>query len=220
MLGLTELGFSKNVIFETIVSTYDLEGEPNAAPMGVTMENSQCLRIRPFISTATYKNLKAKKCAVVNLTTDPELFYVTAFKEVAPNGKLPKALFSRAKSVDAPKLIMTDASVEVSVSGIDCSESDRAALSCDVKLVKAAKMMPKAYCRASFATIEAIVHATRVKVFLERREEQEQVFRFLERIRICHEVVSHVAPDSRYAQIMSDLTQRIKAWRKKSESLR
>ena len=35
MAKLTDLGFSKGIIFETIVSTYNLDGSPNAAPMGV-----------------------------------------------------------------------------------------------------------------------------------------------------------------------------------------
>ena len=35
MAKLTDLGFSKGMIFETIVSTYNPDGTPNAAPMGV-----------------------------------------------------------------------------------------------------------------------------------------------------------------------------------------
>ncbi len=115
MVDLNDLGFSKGIISETIVSTFNANGEPNAAPMGVTMENHEQLVIRPFISTSTYKNLQTRKCAVVNLTADPELFYITAFKEVVPDGKLPPALFGKARFVDAPKLLTADAQIEVSV---------------------------------------------------------------------------------------------------------
>ena len=37
MVKLTDLGFSKDAIFETIVSTYNPDGLVDAAPMGVTL---------------------------------------------------------------------------------------------------------------------------------------------------------------------------------------
>ena len=91
-----------------------------------------------------------------------------------------------------------------------------------VKLVKAPTVLPKVYCRASFATIEAIIHATRVKAYITQgnRQKQEQALKFLETIRECRDVVNHVAPNSRYSKIIADLTQHINSWRVKSESLR
>ena len=40
MTNLDDLGFLKGSIGETIVSTYDVDGQPNAAPMGVVIELS------------------------------------------------------------------------------------------------------------------------------------------------------------------------------------
>jgi len=223
-MGLTEkladLGFSKGIITETIVSTYNAEGQPNAAPMGVTMENSQRIAIKPYTSTLTYKNLQLKRCAVINVTANPELYYRTAFKEANPKGRIPQEWFEKAETVDAPKLRMADAHIEVSVADISAFDAERATALCQIKLIKAPKVLPKAYCRASSATIEAVIHATRVKVLVNDKNEQKHVHRLLEMIKNCNDVVNRVAPNSRYSEIMADLTNKIDSWRAKSESLR
>ena len=112
---LTDLGFLKGIIAETIVSTYNMDGKPNAAPMGVTMEDEQHLIIDLFNSSTTYSNIKANRCAVVNLTGDIEVFYRTVFKEANPDGKLPIEWFEKAAVVNAPKLRLADATIDVSV---------------------------------------------------------------------------------------------------------
>ena len=222
MTGITDLGFSEGVIVETIVTTYNVDGQANAAPMGVTMENPQRVVLRIYTSSLTYKNLQSKRCGVVNVTCDAELFYRTAFKEVNPNGKLPQDLFETAETVDAPRLRAADAHIEVAVADIRQFDVERAEVICDVKLIQAASVFPKAYCRALFATVEAIVHATRVKAFInyEDRQKREQALKLLETIKDCRDVVNRVAPNSRYSEIMADLNQRIDSWRAKGESLR
>jgi hypothetical protein len=215
MTTLTDLGFSKGAIVETGVSTYNADGQPNAAPMGITMENAQRLTFRIYTSSLTYKNLETKRCAVVNVTSDAEVFYRTAFKEANPNGKLPLEWFEKAESVDAPRLHAADAHVEVAVADITPLDAERAEVSCDVKLIQASATLPKAYCRALSATIEAVIQATRVKVFIGHadRQKQEQALKLLETIRQCHDVVNRVASHSRYSEIMADLTQRVNSWR-------
>jgi hypothetical protein len=221
MINLCNLGFLKDTIGETIVSTYSTDGQPNAAPMGTVMKSNEQVIIRPFKLSSTYKNIQTKKCAVVNVTSNPELFYLTAFKEANPNGKLSSDLFEKAETVDAPRLRAADATVEVSVAETGSFSAERAEFLCNVQLVKAPKQLPKVYCRAQFATIEAVIHATRIKPFLMGdKQEQERAFRLLELVEICQDVVERTAPNSRYSEIMADLTRRIDLWRKESESLR
>jgi hypothetical protein len=219
--GITDLGFSKGIIVETIVTTYNMDGRANAAPMGAIMENSQCVVLRIYTSSMTYKNLDSKKCGVVNVTCDAELFYRTAFKEVNPNGKLPKGLFEKAEIIDAPRLRAAEAHIEVVVVNIKQFDDERADVVCDVRYVQASNIFPKAYCRALFATVEAIVHATRVKVFITHsdRQKREQALKLLKIIKECNDTVNRVAPNSRYSEIMTDLNQRIYSWRAKAESL-
>ncbi len=217
---LADLGFSKGIITETIVSTDDAEGQSNAAPMGVTIKNAQHIAIRPYTSTLTYKNLQLKRCAVINVTANPELYYRTAFKEANPEGIIPQEWFEKAETVDAPKLRMADAHIEVSVADITAFDAERATALCQVRQIQAPKALPKVYCRASSAIIEAVIHATRVQVLVNDRNEQKHVRRLLEMIKNCSDVVNRVAPNSRYSEIMTDLTKRIDLWRAKSESLR
>ena len=214
MSKLPDLGFSKGTIVETIVSTYSRDGQPNAAPMGIIMENEQRVAIRLYNSSLTYRNLLWKKCAVLNITSDVEMSYRTAFKDANPTGKIPLDWFEKAESVDAPRLRSAEATVEIALAKINPIDEIRTEAVCDVKLVKAAKTFPKAYCRALFATVEAIIHATRVKAYLSGDEKQrEQALRLLEVIEGYRDLVNRVAPKSRYAEIMADLMERVNSWR-------
>ena len=215
MTEIAELGFSEGVIVETIVTTYNVGGQANAAPMGATTASPERLAFKIYTSSMTYKNLQAKRCGVVNVTSDPELFYRTAFKEANPDSVVPEEWFEKAESVDAPRLRAADAYIEVAVADTEVLDAERVEVLCDVKLVQAAKVFPRAYCRALFATVEAIVHATRVEAFIahEDRQKREQSLKLLETIKGCHDVVNRVAPNSRYSEIMADLNRRIDSWR-------
>lgn len=219
---LADLGFLKEAIVETIVSTYNRDGKPNAAPMGVILDSPNRLVLKIYTSSLTYKNLQSKRCAVVNVTSDSEIFYRTAFKEANPNGRMPHEWFEKAETIDAPKLLAADAHIEVTVVDVKPLDAEKAEVICEVKLVQASTVLPQAYCRASFATIEAVIHATRVKHFLMYgdREKQEQALKLMERIRECHNVVKRVAPRSRCSDVMADLNKRVDSWRRKGESLR
>ena len=61
------------MIVETIVTTIDLEGAVNCAPMGVEWA-ADTIVLKPFIETATYRNVTATRTAVVNLTDDVRVF--------------------------------------------------------------------------------------------------------------------------------------------------
>jgi hypothetical protein len=78
---LDRLGFLRGCVVETIVTTSDEAGEPNAAPMGAYTETWRPLTLRPYTDTLTFRNLKVSRSAVVNLTLNPEVFYRAAFKE-------------------------------------------------------------------------------------------------------------------------------------------
>ena len=218
MTKLADLGFQKGVIVETVVSTYNADGTLNAAPMGVTMENAQQVTIRLFTTSSTYKNLKTKKCAVINVTCDIDVFYRTAFKETNLKSTVPPEWFEKAETVESPRLRRADAFIEVSVADIKPLVDEKAEAFCDVKLVKASTgNLPKAYCRAFSATLEAIIHATRVKKFLSgSKEQQKQAMKLLETIGNCRDIVNRVAPNSCYSEIMTDLDKMIISWESKT----
>jgi hypothetical protein len=217
---LTDLGFLKGVIAECIVSTYNIDGKPNAAPMGIIMEDEQRLIVNLFNSSTTYSNIKAKRCAIVNLTSNVEVFYKTAFKEANPDGKLPREWFKQAKAVNAPKLRFANATIDVSVTDMTPINTEKTRVLCKVELVQATRKFPQVHCRAMDATLEAIIHATRVKAFLNGEGEQKKVSKLLKLIDNCNDVVNRVAPNSSYSIVMADLIERIDSWRNKTEGLR
>jgi hypothetical protein len=222
MTELTDLGFSRDVIAETIISTYDNQRQANAAPMGVTIKNAKQIVLRIYTSSLTYKNLQVRRCAVVNVVTDPDLFYRAAFKHDETKSGLPREWFEKTEFVDAPRLLKAKAHIEVVVDAVRPLRDGRAEITCEVKIIRASKILPKVYCRALFATIEAIIHATRVEVFMKHGDIQkkEQVLTLIGLIGECNNVVNRVAPNSRYSEIMEDLIGRINSWRVEGESLR
>lgn len=219
MESLSDLGFTRNMIMETVVSTFGERNESNAAPMGAVTKDMQHLIIRPYVTSQTYRNLKAKKCAVVNLTSDPEVYYHTALKESKPPGKITSDWFVRAEVVDAPKLTIADAFIEVSVVDMKSLDTRRGEVLCNIQLIRMKNVTPRAYCRGTFACIEAIIHATRVEFYLNQGkvEEAQRLIGLIEHYRA---LVNRVAPHSSYSRLMSDLAHRVDSWRTEFESPR
>ncbi len=217
MIKLTDLGFQQNIIGETIVTTFDSNRNPNAAPMGIVIKGNEQLLIRPYLTSSTFQNLRKKGYAVVNLTSDPKIFYQTAFKN--KNSDITKfgVLFEEAETIDAPRLKIADAVIEVAVAKHDLLNLERAEILCNVKYVKASNILPVVYCRAKFATIEAIIHLTRIEAFINGNDQQKrEAYHLLELVNICENIVHRTAPNSVYSEIMNDLIKRINLWRNKS----
>lgn len=61
------------MIIETIVTSSGPSGSINFAPMGVEWQDD-ALVLKPFLETATFRNVSADRAAVVNLTDDVMLF--------------------------------------------------------------------------------------------------------------------------------------------------
>jgi uncharacterized protein len=61
------------MIVETIVTTVAEDGAVNCAPMGVEWAD-EAIVLKPFLDTATYRNVMATGSAVVNITDDVRLF--------------------------------------------------------------------------------------------------------------------------------------------------
>jgi hypothetical protein len=61
------------MIIESIVTTLDADGRVNCAPMGVEW-GEEVIVLKPFLETATYRNVLATGAAVVNLVDDARVF--------------------------------------------------------------------------------------------------------------------------------------------------
>ncbi len=141
------------MITETIVSTLNEQGEPNFAPMGVTIGDGEIL-IRPYKESATYRNLLATGAAVVNLTDNARLFAESAIS----NPQFPAFPADRIRG-----LVLKEACsyYECSVIQADTA-SERASFRCQVVKKEALREFV-GFNRARNAIIEATILATRVR---------------------------------------------------------
>ncbi|NQT09010.1 DUF447 family protein, partial [Candidatus Bathyarchaeota archaeon] len=204
-LLLDGLGFEEGQIFETIVTTMDHDGSVNAAPMGVVRTGRETLEIRPFKSSSTYRNLSSRPEACVNVTDDPVIFLVTAFKGTAFRG-------FEEPSLDGIRLREADAHVFISVRDIDDSE-DRARFTCNVDSVEVGETGPRPFSRGRAQAIEAVIHATRLE-FLYREGRVEEAEELVRRFSVCKDVVGKVStPDSTEGRVIRELERLIEGWR-------
>ena len=209
--NLEKIGFLKNTIVESIVSTFDNSRKPHAAPMGAHRYDERHILLKPFKTSQTYSNLSKWKSGVVNITSDPIMFYLSTFKNANPLGSILEEWFEKAESVDAPKLSIADAYLEFNANEIN-SDYDEATFLCEImKLDVSKQSVPHAFCRATPAIIESLIHATRVEVYLKSGETEKAE----ERIRLINhyaEVIEKVAPN-KYSLIIHDIQRRIDEWR-------
>jgi len=201
---LRRLGFQPGRIVETVVASYTGEGEPHAAPMGVHLEGWDRLVVRPYVRSQTYRNLEARGQCTVNLTRRPEIFLLTAFKGEPEVGKLTKSFFLKASRVEAPRLKEAEGWLEVEFSSREAI-GGRGVFKGRIILVKAFHKPPQAYCRAEFAAIESIIHATRVLEFSRagRRAEADRLARLIASYKA---LVGRVAPGSEAEKTMGKLS--------------
>jgi hypothetical protein len=144
------------VIIETIVTTQDLQGQVNVAPMGVEWEPSaddSRIVLKPFLETATYRNLVATRTAVVNLIDDIRVFARAAISN-------PEYATVPATSIAGVVLADCCAWRELEVSSID-STPPRSRI--DTAVVhRGTNRDFIGFNRASHAVLEAAIYATRV----------------------------------------------------------
>ena len=72
------------MIFETIITSVDLAGEPHIAPFGVRYEGDLVV-IAPYKPSTTLDNILATKCAVMNLADDVRVFAAALTNRKAGN---------------------------------------------------------------------------------------------------------------------------------------
>ena len=74
------------MILETIVTTVAADGVVNCAPMGVEW-GDETIVLKPFLETATYRNVVATRAAVIHLVDDIRVFARAAISNpVYPTG--------------------------------------------------------------------------------------------------------------------------------------
>lgn len=207
-MSLFDLGFDKGSIYEIIVTTFDSKKRPHAAPMGVTISGATNLILRPFIETETLENLRARRCGVVNVTSNPWTFYKTTLKREPWVGPLPKSWFEPAKKVMAPRLVSSSSYADFIVSSIS-GNGLRQIVRCKVVHTEFTKTKAAPYCRGTFAAIESIIHMTRVRTFLGQHKSRDAK-RLIDLVKYYSELVDRVSPKSEETKIIHSLLKHLR----------
>jgi len=74
MLGLYSLGMEKGLLYETILTTRNPDGTPNAAPIGVICKNNEEVVFYLHKGSKTFDNVHREKSFHVNILNDPLVF--------------------------------------------------------------------------------------------------------------------------------------------------
>jgi len=140
------------MIVESIVTTRGRDGGVNCAPMGVEW-NEDTIVLKPFLDTATYRNVVAAGAAVVNLTDDVRVFAQAAISN-------PVYETEPAVVVEGVVLVGCCSWREVEVRAIDATPP-RARI--DTAVVhRGVRREFVGFNRAAHAVLEAAIYATRV----------------------------------------------------------
>ncbi|HEY0777619.1 MAG TPA: DUF447 domain-containing protein [Gemmatirosa sp.] len=180
------------MIVETIVTTLSRDGVVNVAPMGVEW-GDDALVLKPFLDTATFRNVRDTGVAVVNLTDDAALFARAAIGN--PDAPVVPA-------VAVLGVVLADACTwrEVRVHALD-ETPPRARITAAI-VHRGARREFVGFNRARHAVLEAAIHATRVH-FL------SQVFVDAEFARL--QVIVDKTAGPREAEAMALLTDHVRA---------
>ena len=157
------------MIIETIVTTRGRDGAVNCAPMGVEW-NEDTIVLKPFLDTATYRNVVATGAAVVNLTDDVRVFAHAAISNPAYETE-------PAVVVDGVVLAGCCSWREVEVRAMDATPP-RARIDTTV-VHRGVRREFVGFNRAAHAVLEAAIYATRVhllpRIFIDSELERLQV---------------------------------------------
>jgi len=161
------------VIIETIVTSMTSDGIVNCAPMGVEWDpdtEADAIVLKPFLETATYRNVSATRAAVVNLIDDVRVFARAAISN-------PAYATVPAQAVRGVVLVDACSWRELEVTTID-STPPRSRIETRV-VHRGSRREFIGFNRARHAVLEAAIYATRVHLlerdFLLREVDRLQV---------------------------------------------
>ncbi len=190
-----------NTIYEVVITTASGKNETNIAPMGIIFSDEEHFLLRPFMNTTTYRNLREHGEGVVNITRNPRHFVLAALPELRE-----RLILDNSRKVKAMRLKDAEAYLEFKVEGMDEHE-ERAEVFCRIIDAYRGDDVIQPYTRAAYALIEAVISATRVKVFLGR---EQRLIELLDEIERCRKTVIRVSPSGRFRHLLDTLLREVR----------
>ena len=151
------------MILETIVTTVDAAGLVNIAPMGVEW-GTDVIVLKPFLETATFRNVSAVGTAVVNLVDDVRVFARAAISN-------PEYPTTPATAVRGVRLADCCSWRELRVRRVD-STPPRSRIETEI-VHRGVQREFIGFNRACHAVLEATIYATRLHLLARDFIEQE-----------------------------------------------
>lgn len=166
MLDLYSLGMEKGLLYETIVTTLNPDGTPNAAPIGVVCKKEDEIVLYLFDGSKTFDNVKREKTFYVNILKDPILFVQSMI------GNLDKSEFeSNEKGFSikrADAFFRAEVSHEKLVQRKDqMGNSTQMVIRAQVHETVKIKKQIEPLNRAIYGIIEALVYLSRINIVSE-----------------------------------------------------
>jgi hypothetical protein len=179
MTALIRLGFKKDRIYETIVTTRT-EGGMNAAPMGVWSADLESVKLLVHKTAKTYENIRKEKRFTVNFSGDIALFY----DAVLEKGSL--------RTEDGTLVLEgCNAALEVEVSGIE-DKGDSAEVTAKITSCRI-KKRPHLINRAEYLALDSLIAYTKLQ-----HVSAEEKKMLTERMRENLRVIRSTAPSSEF----------------------
>ena len=206
-MSITTLPFQSEIIYEVIITTYDQQNQPNAAPMGFTITKEKQVIIRPFKESDTYKNLQHQKACIVNITNDPDLFVKsTLFQDL-----LTDDFYNKSKMINAPILKACKGNHIVLKVANETEEEERGIFYCDIINAELCKENVQPHTRAFSSLIEILIHTTRVIHFSRiKRPNDSNVKQLRELIKHHSQIISRVTnKDSQFQKYVEKILAKI-----------
>ena len=173
------------MIIECIVTTLAADGRVNCAPMGVEW-GEEVIVLKPFLETATFRNVVATGAAVVNLIDDARVFACAAIANPA---------YATEPAATIRGVVLADGCSwrELTVRSID-STPPRARIEM-VVVHRGVRREFIGFNRARHAVLEAAIYATRLHLL-----PRELIEREMDRLQVI--VDKTAGPDEREAMAL------------------
>lgn len=172
MSDISSLGLEKGQLYETIVTTRNADGNPNAAPMGLIVKNNREVVFYFYPGSLTAENVKRDGILSVNILEDPltfvectlgspsgsyfqedgDLFYLKSADAYFTARVIKEKVGSRKDKFGSTELTIIQAQVEKTVKLVECVHPLN---------------------RAIYGIIEALVNLTRMEM---ADQETQQVY--------------------------------------------
>mgnify|MGYP000989355750 CR=1 FL=1 len=182
MDDLHSIGMEKGLLYETIISTENEAGEPNAAPIGVICKDKREIVLYLNHATHTLENIKINKNFTVNITHNPLIFVNSTisdldfnyFKKYNDKFYIKEAEAFFTATVESVKEVEKEDNIgKTTVNIIKANVNDI--------IIKEKQFTPLN--RAIFAIIESLVYVSRIElvddntrnIYLERINEMTRV---------------------------------------------